>query len=204
MGDTGGITLPETRYPDPEIHTRRAVPEDASWIHRIAESLRYRPPGSDKGFLVHVRPEEGYRRILEASMHSLVAEEGGKPAGFLTVLSMAEMEDLRKDVLAQDKAVEHVMALGDATVLYADQIGVDLEARSRGVGQHLAASAMASDPAAHFLAAIMHKPAKNTISLRLALRNGWRLSSEILDNGFTWGIYEYRGAGVPVGNPVSR
>ena len=179
------------------IHIRRAVPDDAPWIHRIAESLRYRPPGSDKGFLVHIRPEEGYRRILDASRHSLVAEEEGKPAGFLTVLSMAEMEYLRKDVLAKDKVVEHVMALGDATVLYADQIGVDLKARSRGVGQNLAASAMASNPDAHFLAAIMHKPAKNTISLRLALRNGWRLSTEVLDNGFIWGIYEYRGTGEP-------
>jgi hypothetical protein len=54
---------------------------------------------------------------------------------------------------------------------------------------------MASDPETRFLAAIMHKPARNTISIRLALRNGWRLATEILDNEFTWGIYEFRLSG---------
>jgi hypothetical protein len=110
---------------------------------------------------------------------------------------MANLEELSKDVLARDRVVAHILALGDATVLYADQIGVDLEARSRGIGQHIATAMTASNPNARFLAAIMHKPARNTISIRLALRNGWRLTTEILDNEFTWGIYEYRGAGEP-------
>jgi len=184
------------------IQIRKAIPDDAAWIHRTAESLRYRPPGSEKGFLIHVRTGEDYRRILGASQHSLAAVEGGRPVGFLIVLSMAELEELRKDVLARDKVVAHVLALGDATGLYADQIGVDLEARSRGIGQHLATAMMASNPSARFLAAIMHKPARNTISLRLALRNGWRLSSEVLDNEFVWGIYEFRLSGSPA-NPLT-
>jgi hypothetical protein len=85
-----------------------------------------------------------------------------------------------------------VLELGDGTVVYADQIGVSLDARSRGTGQALAEAMGKEHPKAHFMAAIMHRPAKNGVSLRLAMRNGWTLRTEIPENEFVWGIYEHR------------
>jgi len=59
------------------FQVRRAVPDDAARIWRIAGTLRYEPPGSDRGFLVHVRSEEEYRRILDISRHSFVPKMKG-------------------------------------------------------------------------------------------------------------------------------
>jgi ribosomal protein S18 acetylase RimI-like enzyme len=172
------------------VSIRKAVTDDAPRIHEVAESLRYRPPGSEKGFLVHVRTEEEYRRILDISCQSHAAEEDGILVGFLLVHSMPELEELTKDVLAADRVVTHVLGLGDQTAMYADQIGVDLAARSRGIGQQLASAMMAENPKTRFLAAIMHRPSKNMPSLRLALRNGWHLTTEVWDSEYLWGIYE--------------
>lgn len=169
---------------------RKAFPDDAPSIHKIAESLRYRPPGSEKGFLVHVRSIDGYRRILDISQHSFVTEEEGRVVGFLLVHTMPELKKLRKDLFASDKVVEYVLGIDDGKAVYADQIGVDLECRSRGIGQQLASAMMSAHPGARFLAAIMHKPTRNLPSLRLALRNGWRARDEVSENGFIWGIYE--------------
>ena len=172
------------------IVCRRAEPEDAGAIRRIAETLRFKPPGSEKGFLVHVRSEADYRSILEMSRHSFVAEEEDIVVGYLLVHTVPELERLTAGILGSDKTVSYVLGLNDRTAVYADQIGVSLDARSRGTGQKLA-EAMASDnPRAHFLAAIMHRPARNIVSLRLALRNGWTLRTELEDAAFVWGIYE--------------
>ena len=172
------------------VDVRRAVPDDAGPIRRIAESLRYRPPGSDKGFLVHVLTGEQYRRILEISRLSFVAVDGKTVAGYLLVFDVPELEKLAAGVLKEDRTVQYVLALGDAKAVYADQIGVSLDARSRGVGQALAEAMEREHPNAHFLAAILHRPARNGASLRLALRNGWRLRDELTDGEFVWGIYE--------------
>jgi len=171
---------------------RRATPDDAGAIRRIAESLRYAPPGSEKGFLVHIRSEGGYRSILEISKHSVVAEEDGRIVGFLLVHTMAELEKLAAGVPGRDEVVRYVLELGDTLAVYADQIGVSLDARSRGIGQSLAETMAKEHPNAHFLAAIMHQPARNGVSLRLAQRNGWTLRTEIPENEFIWGIYEKR------------
>ena len=175
------------------IVVRRAVPRDAAAIRRIAGSLRYRPPGSDKGFLVHVRSEPEYRGILDISAHSLVAEDGGNVAGYLLVHTMPELERLSAGVLGPDNVVRYVLGLGEQGAVYADQIGVSLDARSRGTGQALAEAMAREHPGAHFLAAIMHRPSRNEISMRLATRNGWTLRTEIADAGFVWGIYEKPG-----------
>lgn len=174
------------------FRVRRAVPDDAGEIRRIAATLRYEPPGSDKGFLVHVRSEEEYRRILDISRHSFVAENEGTMTGFLLVYMMPELERLATGVLGQDNVVRYVLGLGEPGAVYADQIGVSLEARSRGTGQALAEAMAREHPGAHFLAAIMHRPSRNGKSLRLALRNGWTLRTEVADGGFGWGIYELR------------
>lgn len=169
---------------------RKAFPADAPAIERIAESLRYKPPGSEKGFLVHVRSEKEYRKILEVSRNSLVAEQDGRVVGFLLVHTMAELKHLHEGVFASDKVVEYILGIGDGKAVYADQIGVDLECRSRGIGQQLASAMMNAHEGARFLAAIMHKPTRNLPSLRLALRNGWRARDEVAEHGFLWGIYE--------------
>jgi ribosomal protein S18 acetylase RimI-like enzyme len=174
------------------INVRRAVPDDAGAIRRIAESLSYRPPGSEKGFLVHIRSEPEYRRILEISAHSFVAVEENGVVGFLLVDTMPELERIAADVLGNDQVVRYVLGLGDAKAVYADQIGVSLDVRSRGIGQMLAEAMMKEHPGAHFLAAIMHRPARNNASLRLALRNSWTLRMEVTENEFVWGIYELR------------
>jgi len=175
------------------VLVRKAVAKDAAVIHRIAESLRYRPPGSEKGYLVHVRKEEDYRRLLESSKHSLVAEEGGKVLGYLLVYSMTELSELAKSILVGDKVISYVLSLGDIKALYADQVGVDLEARSRGIGQLLAAAMMKAHPGAHFVAAIMVEPSMNKASLRLAFHYEWKLKAEIQENEIVWGIYELIG-----------
>jgi GNAT superfamily N-acetyltransferase len=172
---------------------RRATPDDAGAIRVIAESLRYRPPGSDKGFLVHVRSGQEYRRILEISNHSFVALEDDRIIGFLLVATMPEFERLAAGVPGPDMVLRYVLGLEDGKAVYADQIGVSLDARSRGIGQALADAMEKEHPKAHFLAAIMHRPANNTLSLRLAARNGWTFRTEIPENGFVWGIYEKLG-----------
>ena len=172
------------------IEVRKTTPDDAGAIRDIAESLNYVPPGSDKGFLVHVRDEPEYRRILGISTHSFVAEEDGRIVGFLLILTMKELEAVADGIQTRDKVIQYILGLNDRTAVYADQIGVSLEARSRGVGQALAEAMAREHPAAHFLAAIMHWPTQNKVSVRLARRNGWTLRTEIPENGFVWGIYE--------------
>jgi hypothetical protein len=174
------------------FQVRLAVPDDAAKIWRIAGTLRYEPPGSERGFLVHVRSEEEYRRILDISRHSFVADDEGTITGFLLVHTMPELERLAAGVLGPDNVVRYVLGLGEPGAVYADQIGVSLDARSRGTGQALAEAMAREHPGAHFLAAIMHRPARNEKSLRLALRNGWTLRTEVADGGFVWGIYELR------------
>jgi GNAT superfamily N-acetyltransferase len=168
---------------------RRADPRDAAEIRRIAATLKYEPPGSDKGFLVHVRSEREYWGILEISRHSFVAEEEGAVIGYLLIHTIPELERLAAGALGPDNVVRYVLGLGDRSVVYADQIGVALDARSRGTGQVLAEAMAREHPGAHFLAAIMHRPSRNEKSLRLALRNGWTLRTEVADGGFVWGIY---------------
>lgn len=169
---------------------RKALPDDAHSIYGIAESLRFKPPGSDKGFLVHVRNEKEYRKILEVSQNSLMAEDEGSLVGFLLVHTMTELKELHKEIFASDKVVEYVLGLRDENAVYADQIGVALECRRRGIGQQLASAMMNAHKGARFLAAIMHRPARNLPSLRLALGNGWRPRAEVAESDFIWGIYE--------------
>ena len=88
------------------------------------------------------------------------------------------------------KVVTPVMGLRDQKAMFVDQIGVDLAARSRGIGRQLASAMMAENPKTRFLAAIMHRPSKKMPSLRLALRNGWHLTTEVWDSEYLWGIYE--------------
>ena len=177
------------------VDVRRAFPDDAGAISGIANSLRYRPPGSDKGFLVHVLTDQEYRRILEISRLSFVAVDGGTVVGYLLVHDISELERLAAGVLKDDLTVRYVLGQGDRKAVYADQIGVSLDARSRGIGQLLADAMAREHPSAHFLAAIMHKPVKNGISLRLALRNGWKLRDELVEGQFVWGIYEKSSVG---------
>ena len=192
------------------IEVRKAAVGDVPAIHRLAESLRLRPPDVDKGFLVHVRTEEVYRHIIGASKQSLVAidtgeEKGGRAAnaeggkgllvGFLLAYSfqeLSELSELTEGPLKGDVVVEYIKRLGEKGIIYADQIGVELDYRRKGVGQALAGELMGSSRGAHFLAAIMHRPYRNDRSLRLATRNGWKLRTEVPEGDLVWGIYEFK------------
>jgi len=208
----------------PMMKVRKATVEDAPAIAKLAESLRLRPPDVDKGFLVHVRSEEQYRRILEVGERSLVAvddeaaveggiegvgngktaagsgnarseSEKGRVIGFLLAYTYAELSVLMTDALKGDAVIESIWNIGELTMVYADQIGVDLSCRKKGVGQKLASELMSSNTGAHHFAAIMHKPFRNESSLSLATRNGWTLRNEVPEGDFVWGIYEFKAAG---------
>jgi tetratricopeptide (TPR) repeat protein/ribosomal protein S18 acetylase RimI-like enzyme len=239
----------------PMVKVRKATVEDAPAIAKLAESLRLRPPDVDKGFLVHVRTQEQYRRILEVGERSLVAvddegaveggidgagngktaTDGGKAAsesgnpppaeaggvtrsapppippgaeapgvpanfvkgrvvGFLLAYTYAELSVLMKDALKGDAVIESISNLGELTMLYADQIGVEVACRKKGVGQALASELMGANKGAHHFAAIMHKPFRNERSISLATRNGWTLRNEVPEGDFIWGIYEFKDA----------
>lgn len=152
------------------ITIRRAAPDDAPGLVRVAESVRYRSGTADGslGYLVNIYTAEEYQRHIGQAECALVACHEGEVVGFLLMTRWHS---------------HHLL----------DQMAVLPAFGGQGIGQRLYDALLDELHPEHMIAEIMHHPVLNLRSRDFfARRNGWNLVREVPEGEFLWGLYEWR------------
>lgn len=176
---------------------RTTACEDVSAVVKIAEAVRINPCDPepnilDKGFLVYVLGENGYRR--RENPYFTLSSEGGAAAGFLMCYDSAFLQGLVTDgfLSHQDGAISFLQET-ERPFLFGDQIAVSPTASRKGIGRELMRDMFGRMRVAgirRMYVTILHHPVRNVASVRFCEGLGAHCVQEVTNkDGLTWGVY---------------
>lgn len=180
-----------------DIEVSAARPGDESQIAEVAcavkISLAEGTEESDRGFLVWPQSPETYRERLDLSEHFLVARAEDKVVGFLMAYSRPVLQELQRGMTYEDNILSFALSRGGQDIIFIDQIAVVPTAARRGVASRMLDHLGRGAPNAHLIAGIIHKPVRNTASIRFFQTHGSGFVCEVEQGEWTLGMYERLG-----------
>ena len=173
---------------------RRAEEKDTHQIYEISKSLKinYQQPQKN-GFLVYLLEAEDYKIRINNTDFFYVVVLKEKVHGFLMCYDNKELNYLaKKEYLLHESEIINYVLNQKSPFIFGDQIGISHDNSRQGIGKLLMDKLfedMKLRDIKRMFVAILHKPIRNTASLKFCNSLGFEQLTEVTNkDGLVWGV----------------